>query len=159
MPVIDTTGLPVADDWTLAEDAAPGPRAVLPLKRFLAEAAAGRVAGGVSLAPGERLDALLPHLPALGLVAIAFPKFRDGRGFTTAKLLRERHGFHGGIRAIGDVLPDQFAMLRDCGFTTVLTPDSQPPERWQAILAAPAMRAAPRAAQLLQRLVPRPEAG
>jgi uncharacterized protein (DUF934 family) len=59
---------------------------------------------------------LAPHLDRLALVALEFPKFRDGRAYSQARLLRERHGFRGAIRATGDVLRDQFVMLVRSGF-------------------------------------------
>jgi uncharacterized protein (DUF934 family) len=47
---------------------------------------------------------------------VNFPKFADGRGYSTARLLRERYGYHGEIRAIGDVLHDQLFFMKRCGF-------------------------------------------
>ena len=52
----------------------------------------------------------------LALIAVDFPKFSDGRGYSIARLLRERYGFEGELRAIGDVLRDQLYYLRQCGF-------------------------------------------
>lgn len=67
----------------------------------------------------------------ISVIVVDFPKSRDGRGFTWARLLRERHGFDGDIRAAGPMLPDQFAMLLECGFTSLLAPENVPLERWQ----------------------------
>ena len=50
------------------------------------------------------------------LVAIRVPKFTDGRHYSLARLLRERHGFAGELRAVGDVLPDQLLYMRRCGY-------------------------------------------
>ncbi|MGQ0522209.1 MAG: DUF934 domain-containing protein [Betaproteobacteria bacterium] len=61
----------------------------------------------------ERIAADLAHLP---LVAIHFPKLVDGRGYSIARLLRERHGYRGELRAIGDVQRDQLLFLSRCGF-------------------------------------------
>lgn len=65
-------------------------------------------------------DAELADLGAdidrLSCIAIRFPAFMDGRGFSTARLLRERHGFRGELRAIGDIIPDQIHFLLRCGF-------------------------------------------
>ena len=55
-------------------------------------------------------------LPALAMVAIDFPKFTDGRGYSIARLLRERHGYRGRLRAVGDVLRDQIFYMLRCGF-------------------------------------------
>ena len=59
---------------------------------------------------------LAPFLPYLSLIALEFPVFRDGRAYTQARLLRERHGFKGEIRATGDVLRDQFLFMVRAGF-------------------------------------------
>lgn len=110
-----------ADDWTIAaegEAVGEGP-AILPLKRFLAEreALSSRNAPiGVIVAPGEKLDELAPFLDAVSLVALPFPKFADGRSMSNARLLRERHGFAGEVRATGDVVLDQMPLMRRCGF-------------------------------------------
>ena len=109
------------DAWTYtAEDEAVGEGpAILPLGRFLAErdALASRDAPiGVIVAPGETLESLTPHLAGVALVVLPFPKFSDGRSSSTARLLRERHGFSGEIRATGDVLIDQMPLMRRCGF-------------------------------------------
>lgn len=74
----------------------------------------GRVA--VWLAADEEPEALLNDLAQLPLIAIDFPIFTDGRGFTSARLLRERFGFGGEIRAIGDVFRDQLWYMSRCGF-------------------------------------------
>jgi uncharacterized protein (DUF934 family) len=70
----------------------------------------------VWLAGDEDPAALVPFLSALPLVAVQFPKFADGRGYSIAALLRTRHGYTGELRAIGDVLRDQFDYLTRCGF-------------------------------------------
>jgi uncharacterized protein (DUF934 family) len=54
----------------------------------------------------------------IGSVAIEFPRFTDGRGYSLAKLLRERHGYEGELRAVGDILVDQVFFLARCGFNT-----------------------------------------
>lgn len=71
---------------------------------------------GVWLAPNDAVDALLPWLGALPLIAIHFPVFTDGRGYSLARLLRARHGYRGELRAVGDVLRDQIYFLHRCGF-------------------------------------------
>jgi uncharacterized protein (DUF934 family) len=59
---------------------------------------------------------LVPDLPRLALVALQFPKWTDGRAYSQARLLRTRHRFAGGLRAIGDVIPDMAAQLSRTGF-------------------------------------------
>jgi uncharacterized protein (DUF934 family) len=71
---------------------------------------------GVWLEPGDDPAAIAPDLGRLDVVAVRFPKFSDGRGYSTARLLRERLGFAGELRAIGDVGRDQLAFLERSGF-------------------------------------------
>ena len=72
-------------------------------------------ATAVRLESDEDARALLPHLERLALVEIAFPTFRDGRGYSAARILREA-GYGHELRASGDVLIDQVVPLRRCGF-------------------------------------------
>ena len=72
-------------------------------------------ATAVRLEPDEDARALIAHLGRLTLVEIAFPSFRDGRGYSSARILREA-GYAGELRAEGDVLVDQIAFMRRCGF-------------------------------------------
>lgn len=72
-------------------------------------------ATAVRLEPGDDARALIPHLDRLALIDISFPKFRDGRGYSAARILREA-GYTGELRASGDVLVDQILYLRRCGF-------------------------------------------
>ena len=69
----------------------------------------------VRIEPGDDARALLPHIDRLALVEIAFPSFRDGRGYSSARILREG-GYTGTLRAAGDVLADQVAYMTRCGF-------------------------------------------
>jgi len=71
---------------------------------------------GVSWPNDKTESELAPFLPYLSLIALEFPVFRDGRAYTQARLLRERHGFKGEIRATGDVLRDQFLFMVRAGF-------------------------------------------
>lgn len=72
-------------------------------------------ATAVRLESDEDARKLLPHLDRLALIEIAFPKFRDGRGYSAARILREA-GYRGELRAAGDVLVDQIPFMRRCGF-------------------------------------------
>ncbi|WP_076068428.1 DUF934 domain-containing protein [Sphingomonas montana] len=72
-------------------------------------------ATAVRLEPTDDARALLPHLDRIALVEVAFPKFRDGRGFSAGRILREA-GYTGELRAQGDVLIDQLPLMRRCGF-------------------------------------------
>lgn len=72
-------------------------------------------ATAVRLEPDDDARALIPFLERLSLIEIAFPKFRDGRGYSSARILREA-GYSGELRAQGDVLVDQIAFMKRCGF-------------------------------------------
>jgi uncharacterized protein (DUF934 family) len=109
------------DSWIVAVDGEPLPEApaILSRKRWLAErgALAGRKAPlGLRLDAGERIDDIAADLAHFALIALDFPKFTDGRAFSTARLLREKHGYTGELRAVGNVLSDQIAFMRRVGF-------------------------------------------
>jgi uncharacterized protein (DUF934 family) len=72
-------------------------------------------AHAVRVEAGEDVRKLIPHFGRLKLVEIAFPRFRDGRGYSAARILRE-NGYRGELRAEGDVLVDQILFMRRCGF-------------------------------------------
>ncbi|MDB5679446.1 DUF934 domain-containing protein [Sphingomonas bacterium] len=72
-------------------------------------------ATSVRLEAGDDARALIPHLGQLALIEVSFPAFRDGRGYSSARVLREA-GYAGELRAAGDVLIDQVPFMRRCGF-------------------------------------------
>ena len=88
-------------------------------------------ATAVRIESGEDARALLPHLDRLSLVEVSFPKFRYGRGYSSARILREA-GYTGELRAQGDVLVDQIPLMRRCGFDS-FAPEAEVDE---AVLAA-----------------------
>jgi phosphoadenosine phosphosulfate reductase len=113
------------DEWVrfVPDGAPPAENASLlvPIALFLAEAE--RFVGhdgllGVEVAAGDSVRPLAPYLWRLSLIAIAFPKFHDGRGYSAARLLRERLNYAGEMRAVGDVLADQIPLMRRCGITS-----------------------------------------
>jgi uncharacterized protein (DUF934 family) len=71
---------------------------------------------GVIWPNNRAVDDLVPHLGRLAAVALVFPSFRDGRAYSQARLLRERHGYDGELRATGQVLRDQFVFMSRAGF-------------------------------------------
>lgn len=112
------------DEWTHAESAEAltgNGRFILPLGVVLGldpetrRSAAERL--GVLLQPGDKLEAIVPLLDDLSLVALAFPAFNDGRSFSKAELLRSRHGYERPLRAVGQVLVDQLPHMLRVGFT------------------------------------------
>lgn len=124
MPRVIRNRLPVDDAWTVIDAAQPGDLplpgspVIVPLSRWLAqrEQLRARTDVGVWLQPSDDPDALAADVTALPLIAVEFPKFTDGRGYSTGRLLREKYHFSGELRAIGDVLRDQLYYLEQCGF-------------------------------------------
>lgn len=76
----------------------------------------------------ELTPALAGELAQTPRIAIDFPAFTDGRGYSLARLMRERYGFEGEIRAVGDVLVDQLNYMRRCGFSAMALRNDQDPE-------------------------------
>ncbi|WP_316204341.1 DUF934 domain-containing protein [Bradyrhizobium sp. SZCCHNS3051] len=113
----------IADTFVrLTDDAEPPAQGAILVSetRFLAgpDALVGHATGklGVIWPNNRDVDDLVPYLDRLALVALVFPSFRDGRAYTQARLLRERHGFRGELRATGQVLRDQFVFMLRAGF-------------------------------------------
>ena len=105
----------VADDAEISGDGA----ILISSARFLAdpETLSRRPAKTGVVWPNNRdLDELVPYLDRLAAVALVFPSFRDGRAYSQARLLRERHGYDGELRATGQVLRDQFVFMLRAGF-------------------------------------------
>ena len=91
---------------------------IVPLALWLANRDPLRARGtvGVLLAPAEDPFALAEDIASLSVIAVDFPAFTDGRGYSTARLLRERLGYKGEVRAVGDVQRDQLYYLSQVGF-------------------------------------------
>jgi uncharacterized protein (DUF934 family) len=102
----------------MAEVEIPAGPVVVPLALWLERHAELIARGevGVWLAGSDDPSPIVRWLPELPLVAVDFPKFTDGRGYSVAYLLRSRFGYRGELRAIGDVLPDQLFFMRRVGF-------------------------------------------
>ncbi|MGV3555997.1 MAG: DUF934 domain-containing protein [Croceibacterium sp.] len=98
-------------DWLRFRDDAQADEPAVSLDAFVTQTNAC----SVRIEAGEDVTQLLPHLERVRLVEVDFPKFRDGRGFSTARILREA-GFTGEIKATGDVLVDLLFFMRRCGF-------------------------------------------
>ena len=81
--------------------------------------------------PQLRVEALAYDLPRIAVVALDYPKFRDGRAFTSARVLRERLNFKGEVRAVGDVLREQAGYMVRCGFDAFEPADGSTVEDWE----------------------------
>ncbi|MEO1017051.1 MAG: DUF934 domain-containing protein [Pseudomonadota bacterium] len=126
------------DPWVEIEDDAPLPAqqpVIVPLARLQREDRDRLVRRayplGVKLTPDDPIEAIEDWLGHLDLVALEFPKFTDGRAYSSAQILRQRYGFKGEIRAVGDVLVDQYQFMRRCGFNTFLIVEGRPMESWR----------------------------
>jgi uncharacterized protein (DUF934 family) len=86
---------------------------------------------GVRLQSDHVAGDVADDLDSLGVVALAFPVYRDGRAYTNARRLRERHGFKGEIRAIGNVLRDQYLFMQRCGFDALEVKEGETEEDWE----------------------------
>lgn len=120
--VVIRDGRVIADTWHLVRDVEahvpPEGGVILPLAVWLADSPrwSQRPATGAWLAPDHDPVLLEPWLSTLPLIAIDFPRFTDGRGYSSAFLLRNRLGFRGELRAVGDVLVDQIWNFARVGF-------------------------------------------
>jgi uncharacterized protein (DUF934 family) len=121
MPLVKA-GRIVEDRFVRVLDDAPVPDGVaviLPATRLLADArelVLRQAPTGVVWPNDRKIAELAPYLDWIALVALVFPTFRDGRAYSQARLLRERHQFRGELRATGQVLRDQLLFLHRAGF-------------------------------------------
>lgn len=136
MRVLRSDGTFADSRWRVVREAdAPAqPGDVLPLARYRALPA--RSGFAVWLAPTDEPADVAEFLPQLPLVAIDFPTFKDGRGYSIAAILRTRYGFGGELRAIGDVLIDQLFFMKRVGFSSFALRADQDPGAAVAALAA-----------------------
>ncbi|OKH87028.1 DUF934 domain-containing protein [Thalassospira sp. TSL5-1] len=113
----------IDNEWVTLDDEAQVPEGgeniLVSLNRFNAERDAliarnGRL--GVLLVPGDAPEELADHVNRLSLIAVKFPAYTDGRGYSYARILRERYRYQGELRAVGDVLRDQILNMHRCGF-------------------------------------------
>ncbi len=136
MPTLINRENTVADSWQLLRDTANGAPVPVPaegdvivtMRRWLAErqalaSRAGRI--GVLLDGADDPAAIAEDLRLFGVVAVDFPRFTDGRGYSIGRLLRERYGWRGELRAVGDIQRDQLFYLARCGFDAFLLRDGE----------------------------------
>lgn len=88
-------------------------------------ATVARLKLGVELGPADDPSQIAEDLPSLTLIAIQFPRFTDGRGYSIARQLRDHFAWRGELRAVGDILRDQLFYLARCGFDTFALRDDQ----------------------------------
>lgn len=120
-------GQPEQDTWSLSrhEDALPQARpAIVPLALWRQHRHDKELAPWLA-SDTELSSELAAELASAPLIAIDFPAFTDGRGYTLARLLRERHAYQSEIRAIGDVLVDQLYYMNRCGFDALALREDQ----------------------------------
>jgi uncharacterized protein (DUF934 family) len=94
---------------------------------------AGKQPLGIRLQSDQPPALLAADLGRFAVVALEFPRFRDGRAYTHARMLRERLGFGGELRAVGNVLQEQLNYMQRCGFDTLDITAADPLAAWQAI--------------------------
>lgn len=119
------------DEWQrIDDDSVMADYSLISLKRWQDNAAslaplaqAGKI--GLWLNSDETADLIGDECRQFALIAIDFPKFSDGRGYSAARLLRERHGFRGELRSVGDVLIDQLFFMQRVGFDAFALRDDQ----------------------------------
>lgn len=127
----------VEDPYTTIEDDQDLPRGdvIVSLARFRREGEHlldGLRRVGVRLAPDDLPEGLANEIGRLHLIALVFPKFRDGRSFSSARIVRDRLRFEGELRAVGDVVVDQARYMVRCGFDAFEPGDGSAPEQWTA---------------------------
>lgn len=123
----------IDDAWTLVRDAEAGAPAgpailLLALWKTLRDSRAAADTG-VWLAPADDPAELAGAVAELPVIAVDFPQFADGRGYSIGRLLRERYGFAGELRAIGDVLRDQLYPLEQVGFNAFSLREDRDPAK------------------------------
>jgi uncharacterized protein (DUF934 family) len=124
-------GVPQPNEWLRVADDQPLPendKAIVSLERWQAERETlcqRNAAIGVSLKSDQSPLLIADDLDRLSLVALEFPKFTDGRAFSYARLLRDKLGFTGEIRAFGQVLRDQYVFMLRCGIDTIEPPEGK----------------------------------
>ena len=132
MPQLIKNGALAEDGWTLVREVTsaadlPATAVIVPLAFWLASREELHERGdiGVWLAPADDPTPLDADAPTLPLIAVDFPKFTDGRGYSIGRLLRERFAFTGELRAVGDIARDQLYYLHQVGFDAFVVQDGK----------------------------------
>lgn len=121
----------IDDSWLILDDSAetlPSGNILLSLEQwqqFSDQLSQHNGELGLWLEGNAEIDTVIDSLQQLSLIAIKFPKFVDGRGFSLARLLRERYNYNGELRAIGEFIRDQLYLLKRCGFNAFQLTEDQ----------------------------------
>ena len=132
--VVEDRFVRILDDAAIPD----GVSVIVPAARFLADAEdilRRDAPTGVEWPNNRKVAELEPYLDRLALIVLAFPNFKDGRGYSQARQLRERYRFAGELRAAGQILRDQFLFLVRAGFDTLGVKKSADVEAFAATLA------------------------
>jgi len=142
MALIKNGTITATDDWRWIDDEAAIPGEgdiVVGLERWQGERESleGRNGGlALRLRSDQLAESVADDLHRFAMIALEFPKFTDGRAFSTARLLRERYGFTGELRAVGHIIQDQFLFLQRSGFDALEVDERTDLEAWQEAIAA-----------------------
>tara|TARA_R110002124_G_scaffold80789_1_gene213587 strand:- start:6351 stop:6866 length:516 start_codon:yes stop_codon:yes gene_type:complete len=126
------------DPWIHVADGDAVPESgpvIVTLARWQAEhnSLAGRADGlGIRLESGQSPEVIKDDLAHFAVVALAFPKFADGRAYSHARMLKDRLGYTGEVRAVGDVLRDQYRAMHRCGFDALEISGDHPADKLEA---------------------------
>lgn len=140
MPLLKN-GAVAADPWRRLPGDAPLPddgAVILSLERWRRDRASAvlRAPLGLALPNDADVAAIGAEAGRFQLIALHFPRFTDGRAYTQARLLRERFGFAGELRATGQVLPDQLLLMQRCGFDAFEIGETGSLAAWEKALRA-----------------------
>ncbi len=141
MPLL-RNGVSVTDSWVFLDDDADIPASgpvIMSLRRWREDRERLILRGGplgVRLTSEQTPGEIADDLEFLDLVALEFPVFSDGRSYSNARRLRERYGFEGEVRAVGDILCDQYLALHRCGFDTLEVRPGETEDDWRAAVSA-----------------------
>jgi len=130
MPQLIKSGAVTPDRWALLREPAaalPSSPVIVPFATWLASRAelASRADVGVWLAPTDDPALLACDVDTLPVIAVDFPRFADGRGYSIARLLRDRYAYRGELRAVGDIARDQLYFLHQAGFDAFVLRDDK----------------------------------
>jgi uncharacterized protein (DUF934 family) len=133
-------GKVIEDSWTPLDEGSEAPQSdiILTLEQWQAERERlrghnGRL--GLRLRSDQSPAEIADDLGHFQLIALEFPRFGDGRAYSYARLLRERYGFQGELRAVGNILRDQLLFMTRCGFDAFEVANDNAVEAWREALA------------------------